>query len=188
MKLIVGLGNPGRKYTLTRHNIGFMAVSLLADKLKLTFRFDKKFQGDVAKTSEYILLKPQTYMNLSGISVQAVCAYYNIEPADILVVYDDLDLPLGKIRLRPQGGAGGHKGIRSITSSLQTDAYKRLRIGIDRHPDIPAEAYVLQPFHKREMDSMSQTLDRVVEALGMFAANADFNRMMNQYNVSLETH
>ncbi|TVP96452.1 MAG: aminoacyl-tRNA hydrolase [Acholeplasmatales bacterium] len=184
MKLIVGLGNPGRKYASTRHNVGFMAVDRFAGVLKIAFRHEKKFQGELAKTADYLVLKPQTFMNLSGISVRAVCEYYHIVPEDVIVVYDDLDLPLGKLRLRPAGGAGGHKGIRSIISSLQSDAFKRVRIGIDRHPDIPAEAYVLQPFYKVDIPRMDQTFNHVVEVLGMFVAGAEFDRIMNVYNAT----
>src|SRR5699024_2668635 len=138
MKCIVGLGNPGRKYRKTRHNIGFMVIDELLDRHQ--WKLDKsKFNGDYVlenyQNEKVMLLKPQTFMNLSGESIRPLSDYYNIDMKDILVIYDDLDLPTGKIRLRQKGGHGGHNGIRSTLNHLGQKDFKRLRIGIGRPID-----------------------------------------------------
>lgn len=136
MKLIVGLGNPGKEYENTRHNCGFMAIDYLAQDLGVTIN-QAKFKGLYAKIKvegeDVILLKPQTYMNLSGESVSEVMKFFKIDKEDVLVIYDDLDLPVGKIRIRANGSAGGHNGIKSLIAHLNGQDFKRIRIGIDRH-------------------------------------------------------
>ncbi len=167
--LIVGLGNPGRKYAQTRHNAGFMLVDRLAERLGLRFRrmqfkaliTDGRFQG-----RKIILAKPQTYMNLSGQAVRPLVRFYQIPAANLLVAYDDLDLPLGALRLRPKGGHGGHKGMRSIIEHLGTQEFPRLRLGIGRPPGrMDAADYVLQPFSPAEMELMEIAFAKGVEGI-----------------------
>ena len=129
-RLLVGLGNPGRDYAGTRHNVGFMIADRLAAKSRAEFRTEKGWKAAVAKTGDLLLCKPLTYMNLSGESVRAVSDFYKIAPAEVLVVLDDTALPLGRLRFRPEGSAGGHNGLKSIIEHLGTPAFPRLRIGI----------------------------------------------------------
>lgn len=169
--LIAGLGNPGRKYQKNRHNIGFMAVDRLAGAHGISLsRVEQRAvvgSGHVAGRP-VILAKPQTYMNKSGNAVGPLAKYYKIDPADVLVIYDDLDLPLGTLRLREQGGAGGHNGMKSIINHLGND-FPRLRLGIGRPPGrMPPSAYVLQDFGDDEWPIVEQVLDRAADAVGVF--------------------
>jgi PTH1 family peptidyl-tRNA hydrolase len=185
--LIVGLGNPGSEYASHRHNIGFRVVEALARAHGLTFRREKGAKAHVASGQiggrEVVLAKPQTFMNLSGQAVGRVHRARKVSPENLLVVYDDLDLPLGRMRLRPEGGSGGHKGMRSIIDSLGTQAFPRLRVGIDRPPGRmdPAE-YVLQPFAEEEQPLLPELLERAAAAIecwlteGIVAAMDRFNR------------
>lgn len=145
MKLIIGLGNPGKQYEKTRHNAGFMAVDFLMDKIDLgSFKRQSKFKAEIAEGiiggKKIIIAKPQTYMNNSGEAVQLLQSFYKIDPEDIIVVYDELDLPLGKIRVRDEGSSAGHNGIKSIIEKLGTDKFMRIRIGIknEKAGKIPA--------------------------------------------------
>ena len=130
MKIIVGLGNPGKEYILTRHNLGFLVIDQLVDKLGIELN-KRKFNGLYYQTKEYILLKPQTYMNNSGECISAFMNYFQILSEDLLVIYDDIALPLGKFRYRSQGSDGGHNGVKNIIEKLGTNHFKRLRIGIE---------------------------------------------------------
>lgn len=185
MKLIVGLGNIGKKYEQTRHNIGFEVIDYLLDRHQ--FKLDKqKFRG--AYTVEHlfgekvIFLEPLTFMNLSGEALKPLMNYYNIEIEDILVLYDDLDLAQGQIRLRQKGSAGGHNGIKSIIQHLGTQEFKRIRIGIDRSSRIPIVDYVLQKFSTEEMKTMQPVIEYVADAVEAFIQNEKFENVMNQYN------
>ncbi len=182
MKLIVGLGNPGRKYARTRHNIGFLCVEAFASQHGLTFKRQKKVFGEVATYKNAILLKPKTYMNNSGNSVQSAMRYYDIDVDNLLVVYDDLDLPTGKLRLRPQGSAGGHKGVQSIIAHLGTDAFKRVRFGIGSPENADPRNYVLSRFHKEEGDEVIESINTVKEIIAKFAEGELFNAIMNTFN------
>lgn len=182
MKLIVGLGNPGKKYRETKHNIGFMCVDAYAHKHNLSLTFDKKFHGDIVKTQTYILLKPHTYMNLSGISIQAVVDYYDIEIDNILIIHDDLDLPTAKIRLRYQGSAGGHNGLKSIIGSLQTDAFKRVKIGIDNQSNIDTKDYVLGKFVKKDIVDIEISIQHTLDIIDLFIKDIPYTDIMNKYN------
>ena len=146
MKLIVGLGNPGKEYDKTRHNVGFMVMDRLADVLNVSIDM-KKFKGEYAKLKyqgeDVILLKPMTYMNNSGESVIQVMNYFKIDVDDLLVIYDDMDMPVGKLRLRKTGSAGGHNGIKNIIAHLNSQDFKRIRVGIDRHKYMNVADYVL---------------------------------------------
>lgn len=184
MKLIIGLGNPGREYENTRHNCGFMAIDRLADQLNITVN-NAKFKGLYVKTKvngeDVVLLKPQTYMNLSGESVGEVMRFFKISKEDILVVYDDLDLPVGKLRLRVNGSAGGHNGIKSMIAHVGGQDFKRIRVGIDKNPLIPVVDYVLGKFTKEQEQLLNEALDVAVKAMIDFVTT-DFNKVMNSYN------
>lgn len=182
--MIVGLGNPGKKYEKTRHNCGFMVVDRLA--LELNIPVDQnKFQGLYGKGKvageDVILLKPMTYMNLSGDSLIQFVNYFKIDVADIVVVYDDLDLPVGKIRLRTKGSPGGHNGIKSIISHLKTQNFNRVRVGIDRDKFIPVVDYVLGKFTKEQEPFLNQSVSEASAALKVFIQE-DFVKAMNQFN------
>lgn len=185
MKLIVGLGNLGSKYTFTRHNVGFMLIDSFAINENLTFRENshlKCFMTNLRNgIDDYLLIKPTTFMNLSGEAVRAVIDYYKIAIEDVLIVYDDLSLELGKIRFRPNGSDGGHNGIKSIIQHLGTKEIARLKIGIGPQPSIPSEVFVLQNFSKEELDTLKTTISRAKEGItcyykdGIATAQNKFN-------------
>ena len=184
MKLIVGLGNPGKEYAGTRHNCGFMVIDRLASKLNVDVDQDK-FKGLYAKVKyhgeDIILLKPQTYMNLSGESVNAVMNFFKIDKEDLLVIYDDLDMPVGKLRLRKTGSAGGHNGIKNIIAHLNSQDFKWIRVGIDRHKYMNVADYVLSRFSKVESEAIEQGIENAANAVLDYLDN-DFNHAMNYYN------
>lgn len=165
IRLIVGLGNPGREYETTRHNVGFVWVDELAREQKLGFRSDSKFHGLTARGQlhghEVLLLKPQTFMNASGRSVGALVQFYKIEPAEMLVVHDELDLPPGVARLKMGGGHGGHNGLKDIIAHLDSRDFWRLRIGIG-HPGDRAEVvnYVLNEPRREERELMDEAMQK----------------------------
>ena len=184
MKLIVGLGNPGKEYAGTRHNCGFMVIDRLASKLNVDVD-QNKFKGLYAKVTyhgeDIILLKPQTYMNLSGESVNAMMNFFKIDKEDLLVIYDDLDMPVGKLRLRKTGSAGGHNGIKNIIAHLNSQDFKRIRVGIDRHKYMNVADYVLSRFSKVESEAIEQGIENAANAVLDYLDN-DFNHAMNYYN------
>lgn len=169
VKLVVGLGNPGYEYRNTRHNVGWMVLDALAERLNVGFS-RSRFRGDLAEVRldgrRVLLLKPTTYMNLSGESVSSICRFFKIEPREMLVVLDDLDLPLGKIRLRLKGGSAGHKGLISIEEHVGTSDFPRLRIGIGR-PERKEDVvrYVLSPFEEDEVPKLRSAVGRAVECI-----------------------
>jgi PTH1 family peptidyl-tRNA hydrolase len=181
IRLIAGLGNPGSEYEHTRHNAGFMIVDRLAARLGVTFSRERKFEGLFAKTGNLFLLKPQTYMNLSGRSVAAVCQFYRIEPAEVLVVYDDVALPEGRVRLRASGSAGGHNGMRSIIACLGTDEFPRLRFGVGAADGKSLVGHVLAPFDPATREALDKSLENAVEAASM-AALRGMAAAMNHFN------
>ncbi|MDF9825735.1 PTH1 family peptidyl-tRNA hydrolase [Breznakia sp. PF5-3] len=184
MKLIVGLGNPGKQYEKTRHNAGFMVMDEIAKSLGVDID-QKKFKGLYAQTfikgEKVILLKPQTYMNNSGESVRAVVDYFNIDIEDILVIYDDLDLPVGKLRLREQGSAGGQKGVKSILQHLGTQELRRIRVGIGKDPVIPTVDYVLGKVSKEDLGVFQTAIVDAAKA-AIESVNEDFNLVMAKFN------
>ena len=180
-RLLVGLGNPGREYSGTRHNVGFMVLDRLAAASGATFRADKKWQADAVLANGVWLLKPQTYMNLSGESVSALVRFYQIEPARVLVVLDDMALPLGRLRIRERGSHGGHNGLRSILAHLGTQDVPRLRVGIGSSDPGEATGHVLGRFAVDERPLVEQSLDRAVEAV-RFAQENDLPSAMNKFN------
>jgi PTH1 family peptidyl-tRNA hydrolase len=187
--LLIGLGNPGREYRDTRHNMGFMLIDSLIIRLNARgMRLQAKAIVTTATHEErkLILAKPQTYMNLSGQSIQGLIHFYKLPVENILVAYDDLDLPFGTIRLRPGGGAGGQKGLASTIERLGTKDIARLRLGIGRPPGrMDPSAYVLQNFSREEMKVLPEIIDRATDAVLEFVKNG-LNAAMNKYNGSIE--
>ncbi len=185
MKIVVGLGNPGREYSATRHNVGFMAVDELAGRWGVT-GWREKFAAQFAEhrgAEPVLLVKPQTYMNLSGQAVGAFVRFYKLAAEDLVVVYDDVDLPAGKLRLRPGGGAGGHRGIESLFDHLGSDAFARVRIGVGRPPEHMETAdYVLGRFAREERPLMVEAVKRAADAVeavlkhGLAKAASEYNR------------
>lgn len=185
MKMIVGLGNIGRQYAQTRHNVGFMIVDELASKLNVTFQ-TSKFEAQVATAfqdgKKILLVKPATYMNDSGRAVGPLMSYYNVDPADLLVIHDDLDLPLGKVRLKQKGSAGGHNGIKSIISHVGDQYFKRVKVGIDHPQKMSVVDYVLGKFTPAEVAKFDDAKITALAAVEAWLANDDFAAVMNQYN------
>ena len=186
-KLLVGLGNPGDKYFETRHNVGFMLVDQMAKSLNLTFSHDKIFQADIASTflngEKVYFVKPTTFMNDSGKAVHALLTYYGLDVEDLLVIYDDLDMEVGKIRLRAKGSAGGHNGIKSIINHIETQTFNRIKIGIGRPKQgMSVVHHVLGKFDKDDYITILQTIDRVEEAINDYLVEGNFEKSMQKYN------
>ena len=183
--LVAGLGNPGRKFDRNRHNVGFMLLNRLAVKFDETFNHVQS-KALVARATclgeRVILMKPQTYMNESGRSVSSLLHYFRIPLTNLLVAYDDVDLPLGTLRLRPGGGSAGQKGMQSIIERLGTEDFPRLRIGTGRPPGRKEAAnYVLEDFPADEIELLDETLDRAVSAVLIYLQYG-LDQAMNQYN------
>lgn len=185
MKLIVGLGNPGKQYDKTRHNIGFEVIDVLSDRLNIPLNQAKLkgvFGAGYVNGEKVFLLKPLTYMNLSGESIRAVMDYFEINDDELVVIYDDLDLPVGKIRLRQKGSAGGHNGIKSTIAHLGTQEFNRIRVGIDRPPSgMKVPDYVLGRFTKEEQAVMDETVKKCAEACEEWVRKP-FLQVMNDFN------
>lgn len=186
MKLLVGLGNPGSRYETTRHNAGWMALDRLAHDRGLTFRTERRFRGDavemeLAGTGRVLLLKPLTFMNLSGEAVLAATSFYKIEPADVLVITDDYALPLGMIRVRARGSAGGHNGLKSISANLGTTEFPRVRIGVGSPIDSAID-HVLGTFQKDEWPIVHDMTVLAADA-AILALTDGVQAAMNRYNV-----
>jgi PTH1 family peptidyl-tRNA hydrolase len=173
VKLIVGLGNPGQKYANNRHNVGFQCLDRLAEAWGLSFSRRKHkallAQGEIAGLA-VILAKPQTFMNLSGVAVERLARFYKVPLQSILVIYDDLDLPLGRIRLRPEGGSGGHKGMKSIIEYLGSKGFPRLRMGIGRPTHGDPVDYVLDDFAPDERITIEEAYERVISTVEFWLA------------------
>jgi len=186
MKLIVGLGNPGEGYAKTRHNAGWMVVDAFARKFRIDVtRHEKESmtgEGRVAGGSVKVA-KPLTYMNLSGDAVRLLVNAYLDSTDDLIVVFDEIDLPLGKLRIKPSGSAGTHNGMRSIVESLGTERFARLRVGVrgESHTDYRLRDYVLDEFTPEETPVVEKTIERAVDALVLFA-RGDLKRAMNEFN------
>lgn len=187
VKMIVGLGNPGSKYNDTKHNIGFMAVDRIVKKLDVNFTEDKNFKAEIG--SDFIngekiyFIKPTTFMNNSGIAVKALLTYYNISINDMIIIYDDLDMEVGKIRFRQKGSAGGHNGIKSIIAHLGTQEFDRIKVGIGRpNGRMTVINHVLGKFDKNDEIMISNTLDKVDNAVNYYLQTNDFQKTMQKYN------
>jgi PTH1 family peptidyl-tRNA hydrolase len=187
MRLLVGLGNPGPRYAGNRHNIGFMAVDAIVRRHSFS-SIRERFHGLTAEGTidgeKVLALAPQTFMNDSGRAVQAAVQFFKLQPTDVIVLYDEIDLPLGKVRVKRAGGAGGHNGIRSIDAHIGTD-YWRVRMGVD-HPGQKemVKAYVLTDFFKEEHETVQSMLDAVADAIPLMIAGDD-GRFMNKVSVTI---
>jgi PTH1 family peptidyl-tRNA hydrolase len=181
IRLVAGLGNPGREYQRTRHNVGFMVLDRLAADAQLPWEYAEKWKAGWAK-SDVFLVKPATYMNRSGEAVAAIASFYKIASEEILIVLDDFALPLGRLRLRTQGSAGGHNGLESVLEHFGSDAVPRLRVGIGSAPSVGATDYVLGRFFEEEQPLLDATLRRAADAVkcaidkGLIAAMNLFNQ------------
>lgn len=188
--LLIGLGNPGREYKDTRHNVGFMLIDRIAVRLNargLKVQSKAIVMNTIHEERKLVLAKPQTFMNLSGQSVQGLAHFYKVPFTNMLVLSDDLDIPFGTIRIRASGGPGGQRGMASIIEKLGTKDFPRLRLGIGRPPGrMDAAAYVLQNFSKDEMQTLSEVLDHGADAVFAFVTHG-LNKAMNEYNGSVES-
>lgn len=184
MKIVVGLGNPGKKYTGTRHNVGFAVIEALAEAPGVG-RFQDCFDADLAEWptdgEKVLLLKPQTFMNLSGRSVRQAIDFYQLEPNDLLVVCDDMALPLGKLRFRARGTHGGHNGLRDVQNHLGTTEYARLRIGVDIPNEDGAVDHVLGRFRPSERPVIEDAIAQAVQGVDLWVRQG-IEKCMNQYN------
>lgn len=185
MKIIVGLGNPTAQYNGTRHNVGFSVISELAEKYNISMD-GKKHKAIYGKGSiegeKVILAMPQTYMNLSGESVRELTDYYKVEPEDVIVIYDDINLDVGKLRIRKKGSAGGHNGMKNIIKHLNTEAFPRVRVGVGEKPKhMDLADYVLSRFDKNELDDIREGCTNACRAIAMMIAE-DVEAAMNVYN------
>ena len=181
MKLIAGLGYIGDKYCFTRHNAGFMVLDKWALDEGFSFKEDKKLKSFIAKKGDIIFVKPTTFMNLSGEAVRAVMDYYKIDVKDVLIIYDDISLDLGKIRFRANGSDGGHNGIKSIIQHIGTKNFDRLKIGIGPQPNIPSENFVLANFPKDKLEDLKETLKRAVVAVEFYLSEG-IEKAQNKFN------
>jgi PTH1 family peptidyl-tRNA hydrolase len=188
-RVIVGLGNPGNEYARTRHNAGFQVIDRLAEKHSL--KFSKMMSHAIVAVGEIdgvkvVLAKPQTFMNDSGSAVGPIAKFYKTPPDGVLVIYDDLDLPVAQVRMRKFGGSGGHNGMKSIIARLGTDAFPRMRMGIGRPPGrMDPMDYVLEPFSKADMELMQVSYDRAIDGIERWLRD-DIDRVMNVVNAGEE--
>lgn len=181
MKLILCTGNIGEKYAFNRHNVGFMVADLMGYEKSFDFRLESKLKCYLAKYQDFIVIKPTTYMNLSGEALSLVMNYYKIKPEDVLIVYDDLAIDLGTLRFKGSGSDGGHNGIKSIIQHIGTNKFARLKIGIGPQPPIPSENFVLGNFSKEQMPILKETLKTAVEAIEFYFKNG-MEKAQNKYN------
>lgn len=185
MKIVVGLGNPGKKYDQTKHNVGFMVLDALSQKVNepLTKKdFEARYTSFQYEGEKVFLVEPLTYMNDSGRAVGPLMHYYNIEPKDLLVVQDDMDLALGKLRYRTKGSSGGHNGIKSIIAAVQTESFNRLKVGIQHPQRSKVVDWVLTPFNKEDQVTMLAAYDRATEAIMAWLKGTQPQDIMNRFN------
>jgi len=192
VKLIVGLGNPGRDYKSTRHNIGFLAADIIADRTHTAFTessFNAQLTSGTAFEESILIVKPQTYMNLSGEAVSGIVEHHNIQPADIIIIHDDMDIEFGRIKIKTRGGSAGHRGIESIIYNLQSDEFIRIRAGIGKpSEDTEPVDYVLQKFSETENKLLFNVLDNIYNCIetifksGPEIAMNKFHTINNQTN------
>ena len=174
MKLVVGLGNPGKEYEYTRHNIGFGLIDFIANRYNILMKENKKFNAIIGSTlineEKVIIIKPLSYMNLSGTIVHKVASFYNIDASDILVIQDDLDMDFGKIRILYDSSSGGHNGIKNITENIGTQKYTRLKIGISNDDSIDTRDFVLGKFSKQQREELTHIYDKLDNIINDFVA------------------
>lgn len=185
MYLIVGLGNPEEEYSQTRHNMGFNTINKIAKKYNLEInknKFHGLYESSIIENKKVILLKPQTYMNLSGISIKEIMDFYKINIEDILIIYDDMDIEPGKIKIRKKGGSGGHNGIKSIIENIRTEEFARIRIGIGRPmPEQDKINYVIGAISNEEKEQLEYGVEKAVEAVEEVLKNG-IDSAMNKFN------
>ena len=181
MKLIVGLGNPGKEYEMTRHNVGFMVLDAYLNNNDWKKKFDGLYQMGKINEEKVLFLKPQTFMNLSGNSVLKAVQFYNIKPEDILIIQDDMDLPFEKFKLKNNSSSGGHNGIKSIINSLNTQSFGRLKIGISHDQNGDTINYVLAKFSKKEQQYLNDNMALFGEIIESFVLNG-FDKTISKYN------
>lgn len=181
MKLVVGLGNPGKEYEKTRHNIGFIILDNYLGDVKWSSKFNGLYYQTSIKGEKYIFLKPQSYMNLSGGVVGKFVDYFKVDIKDILIIQDDLDLEVGKIRIKINSASGGHNGIKDIIASLHTDAFARLKVGVSNNKQMDTKDYVLGSFSKKDMDEIKNNFNNIYNIIENFNYD-DINLLMNKYN------
>ena len=181
MKLIVGLGNPGKEYENTRHNIGFMVLDSYLGDVKWSSKFNGLYYQSVINGEKYIFLKPQSYMNLSGGVVKKYMDYFKITFEDILVIHDDLDLEVGRVRIKINSSAGGHNGIKDIIACLKTDAFARIKVGVSNNKNVDTKDYVLGNFSKKEFELIKNNFSDIYRIIETFDYE-NVNLLMNKYN------
>ena len=184
MKMIVGLGNPGKEYELTRHNVGFMVIDYYT-KVYHIDSFKEKFNGLYAKVyrnGEYfVLLRPLSYMNLSGTVIKRFASFYKIKPEDIFIIHDDMDLPVGKIKVKFKGSSGGHNGIKNIIENLKTEVFPRLKIGISKDENIDTMNYVIGKFGNKDLNIIDKIIEFTPNIIDDFL-DYDIEKVMSKYN------
>lgn len=181
MKLIVGLGNPDKKYNHTRHNIGFWVLDNFLGSVTWQEKFSSLYFENVVNSEKIIYLKPQTYMNESGLALREVCNYFNIKPEDILVVHDDLDMAFGKIKIKLSGSSGGHNGIKSIIDNIKSEDFYHFKLGVSSDKNLDAKTFVLKKFSFKEQLVLKQNLKKYCDIIDLFIKN-DILVAMNKYN------
>lgn len=184
--LIVGLGNPDKKYEKTRHNAGFLAIDAISRKLNVTVdkkKFDSLIGEGIIGGERALLMKPQTYMNLSGVAVEKAASFYKIPPENIIVIFDDISLPVGKLRIRRKGSHGGHNGIRSIVDYLQTQEFPRVKIGVGErpNPNYDLADWVLSTFKQEELSDVLTVADQCLDIVALML-QGDIEKAMSQYS------
>lgn len=186
MKMIVGLGNPGDKYRKTRHNTGFMVMDEILKKLNLTLdkeKFKAMYTIYNDRGRKTLFVKPLTFMNLSGEAVKPLMKFYDIDVEDVLIIHDDLDLPVGKVRLRGSGSCGGQNGMRNIIDLLGTKDIKRIRVGVGKDKNIPTIEYVMGKVREEDLPEFEKSIVKARDAALFFMDNDDFSLTMNRYNI-----
>ena len=183
--IIVGLGNPGKKYETTHHNVGFMAIDKIAEHLNV--KFNKKGcqaeYGFFSQNGEMIVLaKPQTYMNLSGESVKSLLAYFKEDPKNLVIIYDDIELPLGALRVRKEGSGGTHNGMKNIIAEVGTKEIPRIRIGLGVDKSVDLKDYVLSPISKADMEIVNGVIDKIIDGLDGYIKDRDIEKLMQKCN------
>lgn len=186
MKVITALGNPGDKHRNNRHNIGFMIADSLASKFNTAFKFDSKFNAEIShfnyENEKVFILKPQTYMNLSGNALREFINYYKLTSKDLLLIYDDISIDLGTIRFRIKGSDGGHNGVKSIIYNLNTDIFDRLKVGIGPQPPfLASESFVLQDFSKNDHELLESAINKSIDAITTYLAEG-ISIAQNKFN------
>jgi len=183
LKLIVGLGNPGKEYENTRHNIGFMVIDNYLKNEKFKTKFNGMYLKKVINNEEVIFLKPLSYMNLSGEVVKKYVNYFKINLSDLLIISDDLDMPCFKIKLKYKGSSGGHNGLKNIIQNINTEEFKRLKIGISNNLNNDTKSYVLSKFNQEELEKLHKKFEITNNIINDFI-NLDFEKVMSKYNES----